>query len=283
MNAASRCGTKYFAVVSMPRCNTPVCTLRSLAMRFSASLKAPSTRSTYTRKYSPVSVRVTFPPLRSNSGKRTADSSCLICMETAGAVRCSSSAARAKLARRATAANTCSCRIVTGSIRNPLTPRSKIVTSRYRSLPPVCDQAGTEASPNEHSDGRDRQAPGARPLRCRRPEVPGDGLLATGLLTARYGRDRALTHHAAGRGRARRGGCGRRWRIVDCDLDRRVDGPPDRLRRLPRKGVSRRSGPQHRPGLAHGSTVFRLHRIRARPVRGRLDRESHGVDHRQRV
>ena len=61
--------------------------------------------------------------LRSNRGRRTADSSCLICIDTAGAVRCSSSAARAKLRCLATEANTCTWRTVTGSIRDSLSGR----------------------------------------------------------------------------------------------------------------------------------------------------------------
>ena len=81
-----------------------------------------------------------------------------------------------------------------------------------------------------------------------------------------------------GRGRGGRGG-----RIVHRDLDRGVDRPPDRLRTLSRQGLSRRPGAQHRPGHQDRGAVFRLHRLRPRPVRARLDRQPHRVDHRQRV
>ena len=52
-------------------------------------------------------------PLRSNSGRPTCASSSLICMVTAGGLRCSASAARAKLSCRATSVKTLSCRKVT--------------------------------------------------------------------------------------------------------------------------------------------------------------------------
>ena len=44
---------------------------------------------------SPASVSATPRPMRSNSGRPTLSSSCLSCIDTAGGVRCSSSAARA--------------------------------------------------------------------------------------------------------------------------------------------------------------------------------------------
>jgi len=62
--------------------------------------------------YSPVVVRLTFLPLRSNKGMPTCDSSSLICMVTAGGVRCKFSAARTKLNWRATSLKTRSCRKV---------------------------------------------------------------------------------------------------------------------------------------------------------------------------
>ena len=95
--------------------------------------------------------------------------------------------------------------------------------------------------------------------------------------------DRAVPDHAAGRRRTRRGGRGGRRRIVDRDVDRRVDRPPHRLRQLPREGVPRRPRAQHRSGNGDGAAVLRLHRLRPRAVRGRLDREPDRVDHRQRV
>src|SRR5881275_1698115 len=51
--------------------------------------------------------------MRSNSGKPTWDANSLICVDTAGCDRCSSSAAREKFMWRAAVANTRSCRRVT--------------------------------------------------------------------------------------------------------------------------------------------------------------------------
>ena len=42
-------------------------------------------------------------------------------------------------------------------------------------------------------------------------------------------------------------------------------------------------GLPHRPGPGHPGPVLRLRRLRPRPVRGRLDREPHRLDHRQRL
>ena len=65
--------------------------------------------------------------------------------------------------------------------------------------------------------------------------------------------------------------------ILDRDLDRGLDRPPDRLRVLSRQGLSGRAGARHaRP-------VVRLYRLRPRPIRGRLDRQPHRLDHRQRL
>ena len=81
----------------------------------------------------------------------------------------------------------------------------------------------------------------------------------------------------AGRRRRDRGGrCGRR-RVLDGDVDRRLDRPPDRLRALPGQGL---------PGRRRSRTpepVHRLHRVRHRPLRGGLDRQPDVVDHRQRL
>jgi len=55
--------------------------------------------------------------MRSNSGKPTWDANSLICVDTAGCDRCSSSAAREKFMCRAAAANTRNCRSVTFFIR----------------------------------------------------------------------------------------------------------------------------------------------------------------------
>ena len=79
----------------------------------------------------------------------------------------------------------------------------------------------------------------------------------------------------AGR-RPDRGRCGRRRRVVDGDLDGRLDRPPDRPQALPGEGLPGRRGARHRP-------VHRADRLRHRPLRGRLDRQPDLVDHRQRL
>ena len=65
--------------------------------------------------------------------------------------------------------------------------------------------------------------------------------------------------------------------ILDRDLDGGVDRPPYCLREISRQVLSRRSG------AGRGRAIFRLYRLRPRPVRAGLDRQSLGLDHRQRV
>ena len=86
-----------------------------------------------------------------------------------------------------------------------------------------------------------------------------------------------LPDHAAGGRRSDRGRCRRRRRVVDRDVDRRLDRPPDAVRALPGQGLQRRRGPGH-PGPVH-----RADRLRHRPLRRGLDRQPHVVDHRQRL
>ena len=74
-----------------------------------------------------------------------------------------------------------------------------------------------------------------------------------------------------------RGGRRGRGRVLDRHVDGRVDRPPHRARRLPGQGLPRRAGAGHR------RPVLRLHRLRHRAVRARLDREPDRVDHRQRL
>ena len=90
-------------------------------------------------------------------------------------------------------------------------------------------------------------------------------------------RHRAVPGHAAGWRRSDRGVGGGRGRILDRDLDGGVDRPPDGCREIPREMLPRRSGAEF------ARAVFRLHRLRPRSVRARLDRQSVGLDHRQRV
>ena len=109
---ASRWGTKYLAVLTMPMVSSP-CSMRfKRAIAWSASLSAASSRLAWIRKYSPAVDSVTVRPLRSNSGRPTCDSISLICIDTAGGVRCSVSAARAMLPCWATSVKTRSCRNV---------------------------------------------------------------------------------------------------------------------------------------------------------------------------
>lgn len=60
-------------------------------------------------------------------------------------------------------------------------------------------------------------------------------------------------------------------------MDRRLDGPPDGGRKIPRKGLQGRSGAEC------GRQLLRLHRLRPRPVRVRVHRQPDSVDHRQRL
>ena len=79
----------------------------------------------------------------------------------------------------------------------------------------------------------------------------------------------------AGR-RPHRGGRCRSGRVVDRDLDGRLDRPPHRPQALPGEGLPGRAGPGPRP-------VHRPDRLRHRPLRGGLDRQPDLLDHRQRL
>ena len=81
-----------------------------------------------------------------------------------------------------------------------------------------------------------------------RPEVPPDGVLGRGLRAEGDRHDLPVPDHAAGRRRPDRGGRGRGRRVEHRDLDRGLDRPPDRLRQLPRQGLSRSSRCRTRPG-----------------------------------
>ena len=78
------CGTKYFAVLTMPMVSRPLSTPFMRAIVSAASLSAASIRRACTRKYSPGVVSAILRPLRSNSGSPTAPSSSLTCIEIAG-------------------------------------------------------------------------------------------------------------------------------------------------------------------------------------------------------
>ncbi len=144
---------------------------------------------------------------------------------------------------------------------------------------PAIEELCDERSGDPATRDRDNQ----RALQVRRDPVQEDGLLAAGLRADRDRRRRAVPHHAAARRRCRRSRGRRRRRIVDRDMDRRLDRSPDRLRALSRQGLSRRSGAEHRPRHEDRAAVFRVHRVRPRSLRAGLDREPHRIDHRQRV
>ena len=136
-------------------------------------------------------------------------------------------------------------------------------------------------TPARHSQGERHERVGHGPrqgaLQVRRDGIQEDGLLGARLRAEGHRRHRAVPGHAAGRRRSDRGVRGGGRRILHRDLDRGVDRPPDRLREVSRQVLSRRSGAEFaRP-------VFRLHRLRSRSVRARLDRQPHRLDHRQRV
>src|ERR1700712_1346075 len=88
--------------------------------------------------WTPAGVRWIFLPSCSNSGNPACSSSLRTCVETAGCVRCSSSAAREKLRLRATASKTLSWRrvaffIVPLTITLGLWKQSNTLTVIYRS------------------------------------------------------------------------------------------------------------------------------------------------------
>ena len=111
---ASRRGTKYLAVLTMPIVSAPACDAPQARHRVLGVLE---------RRQHPPGVDQQVLAGRGQrdlrgrrdrtAAGRPRSSSSLICIETAGGVRCSSSAARAKLRCRATAAKTRSCRMVT--------------------------------------------------------------------------------------------------------------------------------------------------------------------------
>ncbi len=72
-------------------------------------------------------------------------------------------------------------------------------------------------------------------------------------------------------------------RVLDRHVDRGLDRPPHRRGQLPRQGLPRRPGAQHRPGHERRAAVLRVRRVRPDPVRGRLDRQRHRLADRQRV
>ncbi len=137
--------------------------------------------------------------------------------------------------------------------------------------------------PRKTRSRRNSRGKHGRSLQVGRHAVRQDGVLGRRLRAQGHRRHRAVPHHAAGRRRCDRSRRGSRGRIVDRDMDRRVDRPPDRVRALSRQGLSRRSGAQHRPGDQDRAAVLRVHRLRPRPLRAGLHRQPDGVDHRQRV
>ena len=107
--------------------------------------------------------------------------------------------------------------------------------------------------------------------------VRADGLLRARLRAQGHRRAGRVPHHAAAGRAAGGGGGGGRRRVVHRDLDGRLDRPAHRLRPLPGQVLP------GRPGAGTRGRVHRLHRLRHRPVRGRLDPEPHLIDHRQRL
>ena len=146
---------------------------------------------------------------------------------------------------------------------------------RCRRMPMTVRGAAAHARGDPMNCTRDRPRQGA--LQGRRDGIREDGLLGARLRAEGHRRHRAVPRHAAGRRRPDRGGGGGRRRILDRDLDGGVDRPPDRRGEVPRQVLPRRSGAER------AGPVFRLHRLRPRPVRARLDRQPLGLDHRQRL
>ena len=144
-------------------------------------------------------------------------------------------------------------------------------------LPSQCPSNDREREFHESVTCTGRQQPREEgSLVGRRHPVRRNGVLRRRLRPEGHRHPVCLPHHAAARRRRDRGRRCRSGRVVDGDLDGRLDRPPDRPQALPGQGVLGRAGPRHRP-------VHRPDRLRHRPVRGRLDREPDLVDHRQRL
>ena len=109
-----------------------------------------------------------------------------------------------------------------------------------------------------------------------RHPVCRDGVLRRRLRPEGHRHPVCLPHHSAARHRRHRSRRCRSGRVLHGDLDGRLDRPPDRPQALPGEGVLGRGRSRHRP-------VHRQDRLRHRPLRGRLDRQPHVVDHRQRL
>ena len=123
----------------------------------------------------------------------------------------------------------------------------------------------------------DRQQPREEgSLVGRRHPVRGDGVLRRRLRPEGHRHPVCVPDRPAARRRRDRGRRCRSGRVVDRDLDGRLDRPPDRPQALPGEGLPGRCRSRHRP-------VHRPDRLRHRPLRGRLDREPDLVDHRQRL
>ena len=113
-------------------------------------------------------------------------------------------------------------------------------------------------------------------LVSRRHPLRGNGVLRRRLRPQGHRHPvRVPDRPAAGR-RPHRGRRCRSGRVVDRDLDGRLDRPADRPQALPGEGLPGRRRPRDRP-------VHRADRLRHRPLRGGLDREPDLVDHRQRL
>ena len=81
----------------MPIVSRPDSTRVNRAIASSASFSVPSSRRAYERKYSPAVESAICRPDRSNSVNPTCRSTSFSCIDTAGGVRCSDSAARCTL------------------------------------------------------------------------------------------------------------------------------------------------------------------------------------------
>ena len=113
VNARNSEGAKYFAVLTAPSFSTPRFNPR-IADRLSPASRSSSIACfAYGRSSRPAAVRWMLRPVCSNKGMPTSDSRSFSCCETAGCVRCSSSAARVNERCRATAAKARICRKVT--------------------------------------------------------------------------------------------------------------------------------------------------------------------------
>ena len=133
----------------------------------------------------------------------------------------------------------------------------------------------TEDTANECSTVADRQGQG--PLQSGRHGIQKDGLLRARLRAQGHRHYRVLPSHASRGRRPDRSFGGGRRRVVNRDLDGRLDRSPHGNRKISRQVLPRR------PGSRNGRAIFRPYRLRSRSLRAGLDRQSLRLHHRQRL